>query len=163
MLISEEELKRRLESDRNIINTLPTPEVKVIFPFNKPKEQKQTPSITGNIAGAVAAISGHVADVSKTFGLPESQVRAASRSVEAKAARDKVSELALTRLMQTLGLLTPEKMESSDVKDLSAIAANMSRVYEKLQPKESSISNNVQVTFFMPEQKQTGHYKVIDV
>lgn len=168
MIITKDELQRRLKSTKNILNTLPPQTIHVVpVPRGNTNGQKSEPiSITENIAGAVSAITGHVEESARTFGVNPAQVRAARNSRAAQEARERVSELALTKLMAALGLLTPDKLVNADLDDLSKVAVRMAGVIEKMTPaQKESINNNsgVQVLLYMPEQRQTGSYKVIDV
>jgi hypothetical protein len=163
MVITEEEFKRRLNSSKNIINNLPVQNQRTVE-IKREHIKREPISITENVAGAVASITGHVDEAARAFGVSVSQTARAARSKAAQEARERVNELALTKLMQTLGLLTIEKMENSDFKSLAAGASALARVIDRLSDKESQTPNqSVQVMLYMPEQRNVSSYKVIDV
>jgi hypothetical protein len=61
---------------------------------------------------------------------------------------ERVRELALDKLMESLGLLTEEKVKKSTARDISVVAANMSRVVENVTPKQ--VGGNVQLVLYAP-------------
>jgi hypothetical protein len=50
--------------------------------------------------------------------------------------------------MESLGLLTEEKVKKSTARDISVVAANMSRVVENVTPKQ--VGGNVQLVLYAP-------------
>lgn len=69
-------------------------------------------------------------------------------------------EKAAEKLMQALGLLNEEKLAVAKAKDLSAIAADMSRVIEKTSPK--SQIQATQIVIYAPTRHRTESYEVIE-
>jgi hypothetical protein len=89
----------------------------------------------------------------KTKGIDEERV---SKIVaEAK-------DLALQRLMNSLGLLTEDKLSGCSAKDLSVIASNMGRVYEKIQDRVEQ-PDNINFIIYTPELKQERAFNTIEV
>jgi transcriptional regulator with XRE-family HTH domain len=71
-------------------------------------------------------------------------------------------DLALERLMSSLGLLTEDKLSGCSAKDLSVIASNMGRVVEKIQTKETQ-PDNINFIIYAPELKQEKSFEVVEI
>ena len=89
----------------------------------------------------------------KTKGIDEERVKQVTNNVR---------DLALERLMASLGLLTDDKLTGCSAKDLSTIASNMGRVVEKIQDKVET-PDNINFIIYSPELKQEHSFKVIEV
>lgn len=159
MQISEEELKRRLNSSKNILNTPASP-VKV---REIPKREQAPPvsKSTRVMAGVLHGTGESAKSVAHGLGMSVSQVRDARALPEARVGIERVRDLALDKLMLTLGLMTEDKFLNSNLKDLSIVAANMSRIIEKTSPREGGAT--LQLIVYTPELKRESQYKVIDV
>jgi hypothetical protein len=110
-------------------------------------------------------------EIAKRFGVSEVLVKKLNNSspdvgkvdeaavaAALAAARDK----ALDRLMVSLGLLTEEKIEVLDGKDVAKVAEHMARIVEKTMP-DSNRGGNMNVVIYAPEQKTEKHYKSVEV
>ena len=82
---------------------------------------------------------------------------------EQKLTEKKVQEVALTRLMDALGLLTPISMFNEKPKDISSIAANLSRVHSNLRDRNGETGNQLNVTIYAPSQRKLSDYDSIEV
>ena len=89
----------------------------------------------------------------KTKGIDEERVKEITNH-----ARD----LALERLMASLGLLSDDKLSGCSAKDLSIIASNMGRVVEKIQEKAET-PDNINFIIYSPELKQERSFDTIEV
>jgi hypothetical protein len=89
----------------------------------------------------------------KTKGIDEDKVAQVINTV-----RDR----ALDRLMQSLGLLTDDKLSGCTAKDLSLIASNMGRVVEKIQDKTEK-PDNINFIIYAPELKQERAYETVEI
>ena len=99
--------------------------------------------------------------VCKEFNITPRDVRAADESkVSASLAR--VRELALDRLLITLGLMTPDMLASASLKELSTNTANLSRVLDKTAPKEMN-DNRVQFLVYAPGPRRMDAFSIQDV
>jgi len=134
-------------------------------------KRKYTPGISQNrriLAGILASSGEPSTKVARELGITRNQAFHAARTTQAKIAgpRDsslgRVQELALEKTMLALDLMTPEKFSNADLKELSQVAANMSRVIEKTSPKENA-DNTTKLIIYAPEQKKESQYKVIDI
>ena len=181
MHITEEELKRRLKN--NLLEKLkpvsssdvpnPAPKNKGNDSENKlgagrgaaPNAPKSLRVVAGILAksdnGVVAAQNlSQVIDAKFT----NEQARYAAKQNN-KLTEKEVEEVALTRLMDALGLLTIDSMVGEKPKDISIIAANLSRVHRNLKSdsREAGVGNQVQVNIYAPQQRSIKDYEVLEV
>lgn len=89
----------------------------------------------------------------KTKGIDEDKV---------ESAINEVKDLALQRLMTSLGLLTDDKLSGCSAKDLSVIASNMGRVVEKVSPKVEQ-PDNINFVIYAPELKQERAFETVEI
>ena len=170
MKITQEELKRRLGSNSNLVNRC----------FHEEKSKRGNDSENRNNAGrkeeipnappslrlvaaTLTACEGNAALVARNLHLTPGQVRYAVGNTSGKLTEKKVQEIALTRLMDALNLLTPISMEGEKPKDISSIAANLSRVHSNLRDRDGERGANVNVTIYSPKQKELKDYESIEV
>ena len=73
-----------------------------------------------------------------------------------------IRDKALQKLMASLNLLSEEKLSKCNARDISTVSANMSRVVEKMMPKENQIQNT-QVIIYAPELRQEKYFDVVEV
>jgi len=163
MILDREELERRLSSPKNLVNFLD----RSCAPSHSPGAKARASVVVRAVAGALA-IQSSVPDVAENLGLTENVVRGAvhSKNPEIRdritGATERVRELALDRLLESLGLLTVEKVSSAGAKDISAIAANMSKVVDHVTPKQ--IGGNVQLILYAPKgQQREEDYEIVEV
>ena len=143
-----EEAKRRLSSSRNFLNTLP-------------------PSTQATI-GALA-LQTSPSEVAEVFHVDEREVKSVIKkpapdvNQRIEAAKLKVNEVALDRLMGALGLLTPEFIATVEKpRDVAAIVGSLAKTVTAMQPKEKVESTEHKVIFYVPK-SEARTYEVIDV
>jgi hypothetical protein len=168
MEVTRAELDRRLRSGGNLANAIPAPSLVVT---EKPKRE-YTPQIKDTnvraLAGSLAQIDSPT-HISAEFGLTKQQIRSAANSPKepirnaVQETCDRVSELALNRLMGVLGLLTPDTMVGEKPKDLAAIAASLSKVTSNMRPRDINPGSGMQVLIYAPPQKTERSYEVLDI
>lgn len=165
MVISKEELQRRLNSQKNFQAVLDqrVPQKPVVKVQPKPKQVQAVPAPRDAriVAGALAATGVPQKTIAREFGLTTNQVQKAQKLPEVRSTVERVKEIALDKLMASLNLMTEDKFENSSLKDLSAVAANLSRVVERTTPQENNTT--LQLIVYAPEQKTERSYKVLDV
>jgi|SRR5271157_2016787 len=177
MKIDQQEMERRLNSNKNLANKFPPSaagKVPVEFPKENIKvvpiepEKRVSPANTNTriLAGTLAK-QQPAREVATALNLTIDQVYKAktTRNPAVANGRDaainRVQELALEKTIQALGLMTDEKFFNANLKDLSIVAANMSRIIEKTSDRENSTS--IQLVVYTPEQRTEKSYKVLDV
>jgi hypothetical protein len=161
MKITQEELERRLKNPANLVN-----KIKRGNDENNRNNAGRLPEIPNApkslriIAGVCAKIdNGNIA--ARALDITPGQARYAARTE--KLSEKRVQEVALTRLMDALGLLTPVSMLNEKPKDISSIAANLSRVHKNLAPASAVPDNQVNITIYSPKQREIKDYEVIEV
>ena len=186
MKITQEELNRRLGDKGNLLNKLnvglkisETP--KQDFPeklipevsrrgndeFNRndagrKADMPNAPQSLRIVAGVLARAEGNAVRVAENLNLSNGQVRYAEKKID-KPTEKQVQDIALTRLMDAIGLLDVDTISGEKPKDISAIAANLSRVHNNLRPKEDRGGNNVNIVMYAPRLRETKDYEVIEV
>lgn len=77
---------------------------------------------------------------------------------------DEIRVKASDLIMETLGLVTPEKLRDVDkAVDLTRIAKDLSHVVEKATPEKSNVNNQTNVFVYAPGTKDLAHFDTIDV
>ena len=179
MIISEQELQRRLGSNKNLVNVLspsrPSLPVPNTFPaaprteITLPRETEHKAALpTGLVPDGLKTVAASLvrqgvpeATVCREFNIPAHEVRAADEAkVSASIAR--VRELALDRLLITLGLMTPDMLATASLKELSTNTANLSRVLDKTAPTEIN-DNRVQFLVYAPGVRRMDAFSIQDV
>lgn len=164
MLISEAEMNRRLNSTKNLVNSLASKDRQNQTIVRKPlvKHTPPAPEQLKNTAATLVALGEKTSIVCAELGLSPKQVYSAKNAVQVQNTLDRVRELALDKTLIALGLMTDDKFANANLKDLSTVAANLSRVVDKMSPRES-LSQTVQFIVHSPETKSLGSYRVVDV
>ena len=167
MNINKTELERRLASTRNVLNRLNGKPTVIHKEKDKPRPRGASVPIPIKVAAAATAVQTSVKEAAQVFGIGESVVREAKNSKNPEVrdgvndALERVRSLALDKLMNSMCLMTDDKMNAASVRELSAVAANMSRVVERTGPRDSGA--NVQLVIYAPQQRKEESYQVVDV
>src|SRR5437899_5977251 len=155
MILTKEQIEKRLASDSNVLNQINKPKTEVIVKDGKNKigrpgshnlteEEKINIGYLANVEGKEIAaelfgISGHTAGHLKTAQRIDSHGAGTQRYVKDHELEEKikekltetkltVSERAAERLLASFGFLTDEKLENCNAKDLSSVASQISNV-----------------------------------
>jgi hypothetical protein len=164
MFITNDEAQRRLNSVKNLTNSLKEVQSGAAVPevVHKPLVTPGSPAPLGlkTIAQSLIAQGEKRADVQAAFNLSAGQTRTGDEQRVAHTI-ERVRDLALDKMLIAMGLMTQDKFENASLKDLGAVTAHLSRVIEKTQPRESG--TNVQFVIHAPAQKSLGMYRTIDV
>ena len=173
MEITEQEAYRRLKSPRNVVNVLGSV-------LQIERHRIRGPAIPLFVKKTIA-ILGHSGEkqteIARQFDCSQNQVSfcengkiaAHKDDPELKAfIGDKlqpVQDKAVERLMSSLGLMDDGKLEKSNAKDLSTIAANMSRVVANTVPRNGNNGDNhgIQIVVYAPQQHKEEDYRVINL
>ena len=172
MLLDKADLERRLKSPRNILN-LPQLQRQrcaiVSMPRNgRAKGATNIPSPIKIMAGVLAKTES-AKDVADALDISKSSVYKASGTnapAEVKAAVDntteKIRDLALDKLMGSLGIINDETLANVSAKDASSIARNLATVANQLSPRDA-VASGATLIIYAPQQRQEKHFPVIDV
>ncbi len=175
MILTEEQAKARLESGRNLLNrfgvekTVPT--AKVIEIGNSRKgtyEGRLTPEQKTEITSR-ARLGEDQELLATEFKVQQSTIgkyeRGVYKNIDESKVEDRMNEVqdvAMAKLLKSLGFLDDNKLSKLGAKDLSAIAANMSKVVGNTREQKTN-DNRVTVQLFAPELRQEKSYKVLEV
>lgn len=193
MLISREEAEKRLTSENNLINRLKgsdeTVEPEVVDekaelvelrPFwnGGRRDSKNIPDFLKEIIGTTAHLE-KASNVADAFDVSLSSVenfkharsgddreKGKNRELRARIEKNlgKIRDTAMNRLMESLNLLTEEKVGKCSAKDISSIAANMSKVVNNVTPeKDVDPDEATKLIIYAPTINQESHYKVVEV
>ena len=144
MFIDEKELERRLKSEFNLNNK---ESVRVGEPQNTTRADPIDRLADKIVAGESAA---SISDTGSAFP-PSAEEKPLS----------KIREMALDKLVAALKNITDDKIESANLRDLGNIASNISRVVEKLSPRDEN--RQATVIIYAPGQKSEKDYDSVDV
>jgi hypothetical protein len=163
MFITEDQVEKRLNSSKNLLNIL-NKNSHVELP--KREVEKKLESIDLQvIAGSLGKLIG-VKETSESLGISKEQVRAARDSKPLRSLVEQrvldVEELALQRTIEALGLLGPECMARENPKDIASIAANMSRIVSNIRKDKGQVNNNTQFIVYAPSLKMESDYGIIE-
>ena len=189
MVVNRQDALRRLNSPRNLVNSLSAASSEpVLIPCPEPTQNKaeiehrevpqprrgnEVPSFLRVTAG-VLAHENTAKEVGEQLGIAPYTVHNYKHGVvggkkdvalkEAVSDRlESIRETAAEKLMSTLGLITPEKMKGTSAKDLALISANFSRVVQNLAPQRDQAAATAQIIFYSPQVKEENRFKTIEV
>jgi len=74
----------------------------------------------------------------------------------------KIRDVAMEKLLITLGLIDDDKLETLGAKDLSIVASNVSKVVERALPKDEASMNRTQIIMYSPQQMNIAEYNVVE-
>lgn len=171
MFITEEEAKERLESGDNALSV----EHARLHNGGRRPGDTNIPPLIRELIGT-AAHMGTIREVSETFGVSPVQVKAlkAARPSQVGAVDEnlrgkiesnlmKAEEIAISKLMDVMGLITMEDVAGVPVKGRSEIARNLSSI-AKNSRKEEIPQNKTQVIIYAPSLRTEEDYgDVIEV
>ncbi len=189
MFLTDEEVESRLSSSDNIMTRLVRPDDSpaparrgqlVVLPKDKRESNSGRTKGAKNLTPMMREIIGTAAhfdkaqNVADSFGVSHDTVGNCkagrigsfknSEELKAKIEKnlDSVKDLALNRLMKSLNLLDDEKLENCNAPVLSKIAADMSRVVEKVTPKSDFIDQSTKILVYRPRQNAEEDYEIIE-
>jgi hypothetical protein len=181
MLINDEDKNKRLASDENLLNRLAKRAARVgnsllISPetLGRKPEIPNIPPLIKEIAATTASCGiATNKEMARSFGISaqtvsnvRSGVGIANKDIQKKIDENlgQIRDVAIDRLMQSLGLMDDEKLANTKARDLSSIAANLSKVIDKSLPRaDTNPLSGVQVIFYSPRMKDISDYEVIDI
>lgn len=170
MLLTPDQARARLESEDNLATRFGQKSIvepKVIKSAGKNRINLDVETRTEIAVRARLGEDQHV--IAKDFGVTPGEVSHINtgriKGVDEKQIDErigKVHDVALDRLMTTLGFMDNDKLSGCDAKTLSGIAANMGRVIEKTSQKADA-AQITNVLIYAPEIKQEKSFKTIEV
>lgn len=173
MEISKEALNKRLNSNSNLLNSLgiAVAEQRVPSIIEKPIVTEVTKPVKSQELRVVAGTLAHFdtkASVAAALNLTVQQVDSAKNSNAAtleqrvKTVVDSVSELALTKVMDCLGLLSVDALCNEKPKELANIAANLSRVHSNVRRTSAESGTAPVFVIHAPTMNTVNNYEKVN-
>ncbi len=178
------EVEARLNSEHNVLNKLSGPGKGNRYAHGTAGRKEGTKDLSPFMREIISAAThmGTAASVAKDFssnGTPLSKAHAHNLKngyitrpngkvpelLEKKheilgEIREKASDL----IMETLGLITPDKLrETEKAVDLTRIAKDLSQVVEKATPERGNINNQTNILIYSPGSRDLNNFETIDV
>jgi hypothetical protein len=116
----------------------------------------------------VLAKTEPIREVAQALDISESTVsrmsgRNSPVAAEVKATTEKIRDLALDKLMDSLGIIGEETLASCGAKDASIVARNLAGVVQQLTPRSEVNQSGVTLVIYAPRQKNESQFEAIDV
>lgn len=178
MLMSDEEVEARLNSDKNLVRVIEKSRGgKTAGSTNIPDSVRDLIAITGGkqkeIAEEFGVDASSVSEIKKGMvggrldkDLQEvSKVAKSQREDDRNQREDDAHEAAMDVLMTSLTSLQPKLLDPElKPKDLSKIASDMAKVASVMKPRDNGPStvNNTQVILYAPPKKDLSKYEFIE-
>lgn len=182
MLITKEQAEARLNSPDNLANQVVrnNSHFEIVKINHGGREQGRATDLTEQERATIGALAhlDTAKNIAREFGISRQHVenlkfgRVGARGGDEKEhpelksklgqKLEQVRDVALDKLMESLGLITQENLSECDAKDLSGIAANMSKVVEKTLPKQDG-SQGVKIQIYAPQLKEIDQFKLVEV
>lgn len=173
MFKTEEQINERLKSERNLVNRFgKVEESKIeIIPLGQPgNKEKPKLDIETKTEIAFRARAGEKQkDLAEEFGVSQSAIgeieqgRTRVNEVEVEKRLNQVQDVAMNKLLESLGYISSEKLDKCKATDLSSIAANMSKVVSNVRTKNDQTGPIVNVNVYAPELRNERTFKTIEV
>lgn len=182
MLITKEQAEKRLNSPKNLINTIEHNGGKLIVKeIIKGGNRLRTPNLTNEERAlvAVTAITTNGPSTAEAFGVSKdavknwrlgrtkrpAQLAGVNHPELEQAIEDRlgiVRDKALDKLMESLGLIDKDKLDKQSALNLSTISNNLASVVSKTFAKETARSSAVNVIVYSPPVKDISNFKVVE-
>lgn len=193
MILTEEQAKERLNSNRNLVSRfsrVPADAVLVPTTVVVPEPESEVPTATVEITeirtagnrtfspnlspeikveiAARARLGENQTALGKEFGVIQptvSRMVTGRTSVDEKAVEERINQVqdvAMVKLLSSLGFMDDEKMKKAGVKDLSTIAANMSKIVSNTRVQKDE-GNQVHLHLYAPELRTEKSFNVVEV
>lgn len=183
-ILTKEQADARLNSSNNLVSRFgavrpsgspissDTTEAEVtIIPIHRPGRAPESPNFTPEEKVSIATRTGlgeGFSSVARDLGTTASVVRNIDNG-HTKVDRKKVNgnieqiqDIALLKLLASMNYIDDEKLKKANAKDLSGIAANMSKVLGNTREKEED-GTKVHLHLYAPELRSEASFKVIEV
>lgn len=170
MFLTERQAQERLSSEKNLANRFSSSTVHEVV-IKSPGKNRVNLTTEERTEIAIRTRTGEKnVDLAKEKNLSQltiSNIKTGKvQGVDEDKVNDVVNEVrdkALERLMHSLGLLTNDKLSGCSAKDLSVIASNMGRVFEKTAQQKFEDKSHINLIIYSPELKQETSFPVIEI
>lgn len=170
MLLDKADKEKRLQSPKNLLNNLPEKDRTDRRPLHVTKKPgtKNIPPSVKTIAGVLAKTEP-IKEVAEVLEISPATVARAKngkdKSVRSAVEQttERIRDLALDKLMDSLGIIDDTTLANCSAKDASQVARNLAGVVHQLTPKDTKGDGNVTLVFYAPQQRKENHFRTIDV
>lgn len=175
MFKTEEQIQSRLNSKRNLVNRFvnKVDETKVTTTILERPGNIEKPKLTPDEKNEIALrsrLGENQKVLGKEFGVSQSaigEIEQGNTKVDENLVQsklDQIQDVAMTKLLESLGMITNEKLDKAKATDLSSIAANMSKVVSNVRG-DKKVGDGVQVNVqvFAPEIRPERVFRTIEV
>jgi len=170
MLLSNEQVDQRLSSPDNLALRFGSGVQERII--HRPGRKTGVPNLEVVKRNEIALRSrlGELqADLASEFSTTQARVsqleRGKDKSLDEQALQQQLKEvrdIAVDKLMASMGLISDDKLSRENAQGLSRIAANMAKVMDRTLPREESQAP-VNVIVYCPEQRSEKSFKTIEI
>lgn len=140
----------------------------LVIPDNTGKRGEAVSDLVKEIT-AIDAINIGPTKAAEINGVPESSASKYSNGMDISnpdtsarviAHKFQIQDTAVAKLMQTLNLVQPERLET--VKSQMLVINGLSQLVERIAPKEKEGPQQVHLHLYAPNQKKESEYEIID-
>lgn len=175
-LLSESEALRALNHQDNIASKYGNGNgtVKKLYPGGRHPGDKNIPPETRVVVGTLANLDS-TRNVAEAFGISHSQVHALKHGktdqdgapnpdlVERiESSLGVIQDKAIVTLMESLKLITPDKLSKLKVRELSGVAKDMAGVIERTTPKKEIHNHGPTLVVYTPKPNEEADYEVVE-
>lgn len=170
MIVDDEEFE--LELNKSICPA------KIVQMDKKGRTSKEVPESLRKLIAGDSLEGAPARLISSTYGISESSISAYKNGATSTSSydngngelaqhvdkvKDRIKNRAQNKLALALKHITEDKLRETKPVDLSSIAANMSRVVDKMTPKEPGNVINNNVIFYSPQQIKKENFEALDL
>jgi hypothetical protein len=171
LVVDDEEFELELNKSMRVAEV-------VSLPAKGRGNNKATPDSLRKLIASDAINGASAASVSDAYGVSESSVSAYKNGATSTTTyhegrgelkdyvdmtRDRIKSKAQNKLLLALKHMTEDKIKEVKPIELSTIAANMSRVVEKMTPRNEGPTVQNNIVFYSPKQISKENYETVDV
>jgi hypothetical protein len=178
-IISDDEFARQLDELENG-KSIPEPEVRpaVVVDINRGRgHTNETPESLRKIIGETALEGASVHSISEAFQISPSSISAYKAGATSTASyhkpdqelvkhtnnvRSKIADKATKRIMLALKEITPERVKDAKLKDISALAKDMSAVVKNIEPQTATQINAPTYMIYAPRVRKEDEFEVVE-
>jgi len=171
LVVDDEEFELELNKSMRVAEV-------VTMPAKGRNGAKATPDSLRKLIAHDAINGAAASDVAEAYGVSESSVSAYKNGASSTTTyhepskslgdyvdmtRDRIKSKAQNKLLLALKHMTEDKIKEVKPIELSTIAANMSRVVEKMTPRNEGTTVQNNIVFYSPKQISKENYETIEL
>ena len=174
MHITEKQALERLNSPNNLANRFARVDNQIVqveerVIHSPGKNRVNLDENTRTEIAIQARLGMNQNDIARDFGVTQGEVSQIKNNkvqgVDERAVERSLNEVrdqAVLKLMESLGLITSDKLSALGAQALSIVAANMSKVVEKTMPNKDN-KNNINLIIYTPEMRSERGFDFVEI